>query len=777
MSKRPLCLMAVCSVLLLLVFMNCLPDVFRQENIPAENGETVILGGRIYDRQEKDDKTQFYLEEVVFIESGRLSSDSDGTEPSDKHSDVDTSSKFQGKCIVYCSDIQQYSIGNYIQLSGTISLFEKATNPGQFDAKSYYRGLGIDFAVFQTEILSSDNQKDVIREGLYSFRSSIHNRLNGLAGKQASILQAMLLGEKSQMDAEIKELYQKSGISHILVISGLHFSLLGMFLYRMLRKSGASFCVAGIASIGVLFFYGLMTGFGVSAVRAFIMFAISVGADICGRSYDFPTSLGAAVLYLVLQNPYVLYQTGFLLSVGAVLGIIIMIPVVEELFPEDKNMDEKILQIDRDSDHKTIKTSWLVSIRMFLQKLGVKIRRIVLSGICSGIAIQIMTFPILLYSFCEFSPYSILLNCLILPLVSVVILGAIGAVSVSFFSLWAGKIMILPSIWVLQLYEFLCRCVEKLPESTIVTGKPQMYEIVIYYVVLAVLVGIVCVIKRRDLENVKGSKWFRYAITGILVAMGSFLVISKNNSGMEIVMLDVGQGQSIYIRCGNSDVLYDGGSTDVSQVGKYRIVPFLKAKGVDCLELVIVSHLDADHYNGIMQILEENLIEIECLMLPQLDEPDEAYMELREVAKAQGVQIEMVEKQDSFQVEETEFRILHPYQGFKTDSKNDSSIVMSMEYGDFTMLFTGDVEENGEESMLEEGILEEVDLLQVAHHGSDSSTIPEFLDVVSPKLAWISCGEDNRYGHPSKTVIKRLEKLECQYYITMENGCISLKLE
>lgn len=762
MSKRPMCQAAVLLVVLQVILYNLLPELFGQQDIPAGDGESVTISGQIYDRQEKKDKICYYLKEIIFIQSD------------------ETSRQFQGRCMVYCSDDRTYSIGNYVQLKGTLSYFEEAANPGQFDAKSYYRGMGIDFAVFQAGMEVTDNQKDMLKEGLYAFRNQIHKRIEELAGKHSSILHAMLLGEKSQMDSEIKELYQKNGISHILVISGLHFSLLGMTLYKLLRKAGTSYGIAGVLSVSVLFLYGIMTGFGVSAIRAFTMFSIAVGADITGRCYDFPTSLAAAVIGLVLSNFYVLYQSGFLLSVGAVLGMILFIPVVESVYFVPKNVSEEISGeklLPDEAENKTfckkVTDGWKSCI--------LSISKTMISGMKSGAAIQMMTFPVLLYSFYEFSPYSILLNCLILPLVPVVILGAIVAVVVSFFLPWLGSVIILPSLRVLDLYEFLCRCVEKLPASTIITGKPPMYRIIIYYVVILLAASGIWALRERDKDRKKIFLWrnrrvFAAAVTGTVLVITGWLVFSREKEGMEIAMLDVGQGQSVYIRCGKSDVLYDGGSTDVSEVGRYRIVPFLKSKGVNGLKLVIISHLDADHYNGIWHLFEEDAVDVECLMLPQQNEQDEAWQELVQLAESKGTKVRQVERGDWFQIEEANFEVLHPYPGYQAEDKNDASLVLSMQYDDFTMLFTGDVEKKGEEAILDAGTLLKADVLQVAHHGSASSSIQEFLDKVSPEMAWISCGENNRYGHPSEEVLERLENQSCKIYRTDRNGCVVLRI-
>ena len=151
--------------------------------------------------------------------------------------------------------------------------------------------------------------------------------------KNGGILAAMLLGEKSEMDSEVKELYQNNGISHILAISGLHVSFIGLGVYRLIRKTGLSYLPAGILAMGILTLYVLMIGASVSAVRAYVMLALRIGADITGRVYDMLTAamLGAAIT--VLYQPLYLTDGGFYMSYGAIIGIAILLPALQQCFP------------------------------------------------------------------------------------------------------------------------------------------------------------------------------------------------------------------------------------------------------------------------------------------------------------------------------------------------------------------------------------------------------------------------------------------------------------
>lgn len=749
-------------------------------DIPAEHKDTVCLKGRVSDRQEREDKTLYYIQDIVFVESGE--------EPVYKENADE--SVYPGMCMAYYEGEDTIAIGSTICFKGMISKFEHATNPGQFDALDYYRAQNVGFSIFQMEIIGNDQRCDVLRENICRFRKNLHERLEQLAGKHAGILQAMLLGEKSSMDEDIKSLYQKNGISHVLVISGLHFSMIGMCLYRLLRKTGLSFAVAGSCSLVLLFMYGMMTGFGVSAVRAFLMFGIAIGAQMLGRSYDFPSSLAAAVIYIVVDNPYMLFQAGFLLSVGAVLSIMLVVPLFENVIQKEKAGKDKNMPVSK--------------------RIAVRLREKCLSAVesvWSGAGIQVGTIPVLLYFFYECATYSVFLNCLILPVLPVVILGTIAALIVSFIIPAAAGVVVMPSLYVLDIYEILCRLFEKLPLSTIVTGRPSQWKLFVYYGILLFIIilyhagnenpedgqsrlgGLVrkcrtffkeygCKIQER---SPVGSRICRCGVK--FAGVGLYLVICyamfawKDTDGFAFTMLDVGQGQSVYIKCGGKHILYDGGSTDISQVGKYRIVPFLKASGVGAVDVVVVSHMDADHYNGIEQILEENLVEIRCLLLPKLEKTDDAYEGLCRLASRKGVQVLKVAKGDSFQADHTLCKVLHPSSGYLSEDKNDSSVVLQLSYGNFCMMLTGDVEEGGEQEMLKDAMPGRVDVLQVAHHGSDSSSTIDFLEKISPGLVLISCGRNNRYGHPSPETLEKLQMLGCDIHVTMEEGSISYNVK
>lgn len=244
-------------------------------------------------------------------------------------------------------------------------------------------------------------------------------------------------------------------------------------------------------------------------------------------------------------------------------------------------------------------------------------------------------------------------------------------------------------------------------------------------------------------------------------------------------MLDVGQGDGIFLR-GPEKVTYfiDGGSSDVKGVGKYRIEPFLKAKGVERLNYVFISHGDLDHLSGIDEMLERQKrgVVIENLVLPTKAVWDKKLMQLANKALHYGTRVFVLEKGQQLVEGEMKLKCVFPDDTYEGKVGNASSMVLSLQYGEFDALFTGDVEGEGEEKLKEE-LGKTYDVLKVAHHGSKYSTKAEILGKIRAKIGLISSGRKNSYGHPHKELLKRLKKEKIKVYGTKENGSVTIKTD
>lgn len=771
MRKRPLSV--GCLVVVILI---CIVTSLSQKepwNCPDLEGQTVIVQGRVYQKEVKtqggQDKTVVYLKQVSFT----------GEMPGNEGAIAERLADIEDTENILCylrEGVQEPEIGSLVILKGTLKNFQQPTNPGQFNVPFYYQILRISFRLDQAEIQVKSDKFYKISEGLYQLRRKAGSKMDALLPEQeASVMKTMLLGEKGILDEEIKGLYQRNGIAHILAISGLHISMIGMGLYQLLRRIGLKIKTSAILASIVIILYGMMTGFAVSAIRAIAMFLLQMLAQILGRTYDRITALAvAAVLVLVEQSLY-LFHSGFQFSFLCVLGISLILPVLGNVRKGKKPLE--------------------------------------------GIAMMVVTLPVYLGVFYQIPVYSMFLNFIILPMMSI-LMGA-GIVMILAAFVWTG--LGIPAAWlitgILMVYEKLALFTEHLPYHYWTPGCPAKWQMAVYVAVLivvavlgrtrrkAVLYQKDCIHKRGGREKgilqedlpCHGGKWIlTYGIpVGIcwgFILLGVVILTWRFRPELQVTFLDVGQGDCIFLQTEDgTSYLTDGGSSSVSRVGKYRMIPFLKYQGASRVRTVFVSHADSDHCNGIAELLEQAELEgitVENLVLPDLVDEcrNEGYEELVDLAGQNGVTVQFLHEGQQFQDGELLFQCLHPSKGYSAEDLNETSMVLLVTYREFSMLLTGDVQGAGEEHLTQElqdwkepGVTDhaetELTILKVAHHGSKNSTSEEFLEAANPKLAIISCGEGNRYGHPHEETLKRLEKADVSWFCTKDYGAITVTVD
>ena len=616
------------------------------------------------------------------------------------------------------------SVGQILIVEGTIALWESARNEGNFDAKAFYRSKNIGFSMKNASIKELHGRTDGIGERLFGLKKQIRNVYQSyLSEEDAGVLETMTMGDKSLLDAGTKQMYQKAGISHILAISGLHISILGMGIYQILRKMGNSHFAAGAAAFLLLGGYGVMSGMGTSTVRAVVMFAVMLAGQCLGRSYDLLSALSFAAVCLLWQNPNLLWYAGFLLSFAAVLGIAVTA--------------QTLLAVEK--PFLSVTESLLVSF-----------------------SIQLATVPLSAYFFYEVPVWSMCMNYLILPLVGLLLfLGLSGGLFGIFFAVPA-KLLFLPCHWILNFYKKICNINGKLPLSTVITGQPDSRKLVFFYLFLAVCL---LAVQRR-----KSRKGF------VLLTLCALLFVLCNPiRGFELDVLDVGQGDGIYLHTdAGTELFFDGGSTDVKKVGTGRILPFLKAKGVKQIDYWIVSHTDADHISGLVEVLEADY-SVQNLVFSDRIPEDEAFTELTALAKNHGCNILKVGQGDAIRDKSMSLQCLFPDTDYGESEKNALSLVMEYEDSSFCGIFTGDISEKEENYLLSRADVTAVDFYKAAHHGSGYSNSELFLKQLSPSVTAISCGIHNRYGHPSADAVAHIEQTGSEIFYTMYSGRIRLR--
>ncbi|MDD6441209.1 MAG: MBL fold metallo-hydrolase, partial [bacterium] len=318
---------------------------------------------------------------------------------------------------------------------------------------------------------------------------------------------------------------------------------------------------------------------------------------------------------------------------------------------------------------------------------------------------------------------------------------------------------------VLSFYHFLCDAFLLLPNSIVTIGQPSFLKMLIFYTFVFLYVL---------MYYWKKGKW------SVLFCIGcSILFLQFPSHTLQITMLDVGQGDGILIQSPTgTNYFIDGGSTSVNELEQYRISPCLKSKGIACIDYAIITHMDEDHISGITSLLEKTntpgAIQIKTLIVPNTTLRDEAFETVVQLAKQQNVTVMYFEKGDKLMDGELHFTCMHPYEGFTTQERNDYSTVLYMEYRHFSMLFTGDVANEGEQALIDNETLPECDIYKAAHHGSKYTNSDALLDKVNAKFTIVSAGKDNDYGHPHQEVLQRLSDRNCACFCTIDYGALQI---
>ena len=748
MMKRPLVWAGVCLLLILALRMGAekagliRPPSPSWKNLLPEEGQSIIVQGT----------------------AARCISASEGMRLSLKDfliQSADTSknlfySEYQ---IFLYTDETNIEPGDQVKARGEIAFFDPASNPGQFDGEAYYTGQNYLFTLKEPVILKTEKGTPSLERALHRLRRKFMDSYRAIfSPEDASVLATMSLGETGQTVRERKLLYQEGGIAHVLAISGLHISLLGMGLYRILRRLFVPVPASAVLSGTVMGAYLLMTGVSVSAARAVVMFWLWLGAKMTGRAYDRVNGIFFAALVLLMAEPGYITQAGFILSFLAVFALAVFVPVVQRACG--------------------FSSGWA-------------------NALLSGAALQAGTLPAILFFFKQAPVWSFLINLAVVPLMPAVMgTGLLGGAA-GIFSVRAGTFLGAPCGYLLELFDFLCVLERRMPGGIFIAGQPSWEKILAYYTTLGILTLFfhrgfpgkkACLAggsKKREKESAR--KTAARAIWAAWFA-GMLLLLPVRPPGeLEIYVLDVGQGDSILIRAPSGmTAMIDGGSSSVSRVWQYRVKETLKYFGIRRLDYVFLSHGDSDHVSGILEFLEEyergiggkNTKGITLGRLIHGPETGEDYRVLDELTGKNRIPVTVMEEGGRISYGEGEraweIQCLAPDGENLLGDKNQDSLVLLLKYGEFQMLFTGDMQTEGEARLLRAGADIRADVLKVGHHGAANASSSDFLKKIRPRIAVISCAEKNWYGHPSPETLERLSGADSRIYCTAWEGAVKI---
>ncbi|MCD8326243.1 MAG: ComEC/Rec2 family competence protein, partial [Lachnospiraceae bacterium] len=612
----------------------------------ADSGQFVYVSGRVSDREVRETDTS--VRYVVTLSDTSLRENVNG-EVYEQWPEI----------VCYFSEEQDLHIGENVWVGGTLRYYSKAQNPGQFDLYRYYFIKGRPGYITSAALLWRDGGTHPLGDLMEKTRTYLKERLAFFFGEEyLGVMQAMLLGVKTELDDDVRELFSGSGILHILTISGLHISMLGMGCFRLLRRAGVSPRVSACCGGLLILAYGSLIGLAAATVRAICMFMLQMLAVFLGRNYDMLTGMAVSAVLLLMEQPLYLFYSGFLYSYGAVAGMGLMVPLLRRLVQGQGRVPELVIKV-----------------------FG------------AGLGILAVTLPIQLYYYYTWVPYSILLNVLILPLMTPLIGLGLG--------LW-GCPFVVPAGWaawvckrILDLFFALCEIAVSLPGHSLITGRPKAWQILVYYLLL----GVFCLLclARIGAREGRWEKWKRWLSIGSILTVCAAVsaLFFRTPPAFQASYLSVGQGDCMVLQTGGQVYIVDCGSSSLSAAGEDILLPYLKYCGISRVDGIFLSHSDSDHINGIVQWLEaydSSGIRIDSIILPEAEGAFEegGFDELLRLALACEIPLGYVSAGQTLQLQDVTVSVLAPALE-DTGDVNDLSMVLLWEYAGQRLLSNGDI--------------------------------------------------------------------------------------
>lgn len=634
----------------------------------------------------------------------------------------------------------QYKSGDIVKARGNISGFIGKRNFGDNDISLYYKSKGI-----YNQFTSRDNDKvsndrnDLRVLFLYNIRNRISKMINvSLPKEEAALLNAVIIGDKHWLGEEERDDYTKAGLAHLLSISGLHVAFIAYMLREFLKVLKINDKAKDIICSLFIIYYVLMIGAPPPALRSLIMMFVLLWGKHLKKEYDMVASSSFAFIIMLLLNPLLIHNRGFIISFGCIYSIAFLYEPIYKL------------------------------LRILVLPLPIR------KAFALSLSIQLGIGPILIYYFNYLSLVNILVNIIAVPLTFIIIAAGFSGVIIGAIFPILGIYIFSIDYYFIHILSKITKTAVSLPFSGIFVPSLSFFFYLLYY-------GIVIIIFFRDKYMGIYTKKRRY---GILILLSSviFIYFAKYslNDSISIVFLDVGQGDSSLITTSKGKrILIDGGGSPAKgeyyyDVGSKVTVPALLKLGVWKIDTIMVSHIHEDHLEGLIKVIEA--FKVEKVILPRTPFVSDTSKKFTDLCGEKGIKIYYAKKGDRLLIDKnTKFDILFPeielLMGTNSD-ENNNSLVGKLTYKKFSVLFTGDIEKEAESLLLGKSI--NADVVKIPHHGSNTSSSLDFINMVSPDISIISVGK-NSFGHPSKEALKRIEESSKLVLRTDQSGAIAIK--
>jgi len=668
----------------------------------------------------------------------------------------------QGLCKVVIYKSQRiYAYGDNLILFGSLRFPSKAANPGEFDYSAYLKQQKI-YAVLKIDldkdvVISQIKEKllplRLLKAKIFTLRKNINQHIHHyLPAKEATLLSAMMLGLRSELPFETKDIFVKTGTTHILAISGLHLAIIAYILFFVFGLLRIRYNLRAFFVIVIILCYAMLCGGRTPVVRAAIMITTFLLAYMLNREIDVYNILSLAGMLILLANPMQIFSAGFILSFVCVFSIIYLTPKIEKFCLQNKV--GKLPMPRR-------------KMKFFQQSLSLYL----IKALSVSLAAYIGIAPVIACYFNIISPVTIIANLFIVPLTGLLI--CVGLTFIVFGLLFSFLAPIFgAATWLVAfLLEGLIFYLSKIPFAYFYIPNLPVLSVVGYYIL------IILAINRKIFRLSKG------VICIIILGCINFCIWMSLLKGapeqLKVTFLHVGHGDAAFIQFpnGRTMVVDTGAKTAHTDKGKDVVLPYIWHEGKRAIDCMVITHGDADHFGGAYSIIDK--AKISFFLYNGRYEGEEGYARLMDLVKKSG-SIKTIALKEGDRIEgfgDVQILVLHPSEEFVTDrsvSRNNSSIVLKLIYKNVSFLLCADILEKGIKNIMPYKKLLNSNIIKVPHHGSDTGryTAEQFYNFVDPDIAIITASRNDPYGCPAESTVSLLSEQGATVYTTYETGAI-----
>lgn len=617
----------------------------------------------------------------------------------------------------YNEKIKLYSSG---KLEGRLSLPFKAGNPSQFDYSTYLQNHNA-YAVFYAnsfvEVIKKKTLKEKFMSKINEFREdiiSVHAKY--LKSPNIELLGGIVFGDDAVSPPKtIKQSFVNSGLLHILAASGMNVAFIYSFFFLLTSILRVNFKAKVSLGIIMVIIYALMTGLGPSIIRATAMLVLVLIGKLIDRDAHNISLLSFVALLMLIYNPLYINDVGFQLSFIVTFGLLLMTPAIA--------------------------------------RAGNNFLNYIISAVSIPVIAQLWVIPVQIFYFNNISIYSIFANIMSVPILAVISFGGFVSSLLSVIKPFADFVC---KIFDFILNPFITLLIGisdfwgNLPNSTIQTTHPDIFQIILYYGILLCISALLY----KDFREKYLTKILKTFL--ILLVILLLTLIPFKNSNLEILAFDVGNADCFLIKTPKNEYImidtgkngYKGGKSQAEII----VLKYFKDKGIKSLDSLIVSHFDNDHCGGVVDLL--NTLKVNKIYVNDLEHSSNSAKKIYDTAKKHNVEI-ILAKNQQIVYENNNFRLVN-YLGVNRHSDNENSIITLLNHQKFTMLFTGDVNASGIKAVLNY-LPKGITVLKVPHHGANDGLDKQVLDYLKPEYSLISVGQ-NKFGHPSMQILNLLKE-------------------